>query len=121
MRKQNKAWRKIANRLVLTVLLLSLIGTCLSVGLQLRRNRLDHALIDAIKEQEVQKAIELLDQGANANAVDRQDRPLTFQAVLADFQAKLQRKVPPKISANPPSALIVLCSRRSKGTRWTDP
>jgi ankyrin repeat protein len=116
-----KAGHKRAGRILFALSLLALTGVCLSIGMQLRQSHLDHALLTAIKKQEAQKAIELLDQGASANAEDREDRSSRLHAYLADFWAKIRGKAVRKNDTYHASALVILCMTRSKGARWEDP
>ena len=80
-----KTFRKRLTWLLLVLFLLPVLITSVWYYRQVRQQRLDHALIEAIKKEDTQKAIALLDEGADANTVDKPYTPVTFKSVLTDF------------------------------------
>ena len=92
---------------MLAMPLLVVVATTISIGLKYRQASLDSALITAIQDRKSDRAIQLLNQGANANATDDPDRPTTFQAMLSEFLRRFRDGAKPQQSRN--SALILAC------------
>src|SRR5207249_1278615 len=74
---------------------------------QIRQQRLDRALIAAIKHNRIPTAIALLDAGADANTVDKPRKPITWKSLLADFGSRFHGYVPPKETEYYPPALLL--------------
>src|SRR5262249_51704363 len=106
--------------LLAAIAFLALTAIIISIGRQLRQIYLNRALIAAIKKQEEQKAIGLLEQGADANTVDRIDKPLSIPALLADLRQRIQGGHARRDEEYHASALMVLCATRNKEVRWED-
>src|ERR1043166_2029675 len=85
---------------------------------QARQQRLDHALIEAIKKNDTKAAIALLDQGADANTTAKPYHQVTFKSLLVDFWNKINGNVPVQSTSPFPSALILTIYNRSGG--WVD-
>lgn len=85
-----KALRKRAIWILLSLFLLPVLLLGIWYGRQVRQQRLDHALIEAIKKQDTPKAIALLDQGADANAEDKAYEPKSLWSLLEEFWNRLQ-------------------------------
>ncbi|HLJ58014.1 MAG TPA: hypothetical protein VKT77_23450, partial [Chthonomonadaceae bacterium] len=80
--------------------------------LQVRQGRPDAELIAALKGREDDRAIGLLDEGADANAIDDLTRPKTIRDLIT---ALFQRRRNAATSKNPrPSAIVLACANR-----WT--
>lgn len=78
--------RKRAIWILLALFLLPILLFGFWYGRQVRQNNLDHSLILAIKQQDTQKAIALLNDGADANVVDKPFVPVTLWSVLKEFR-----------------------------------
>ena len=91
-----KTWRRWCVYILLALIVLPVLVTTVWYGRQVRQQRLDHALIAAIKKNDTAGAIALLDQGADANATDKPETPLTFKNLLADFWNRIKGNKPPK-------------------------
>jgi hypothetical protein len=91
-----KSLRKRSILILLALFLLPLLASLFSYSRQERRKNLDHALIEAIKNQDTPTAIAMLNEGADANAVDKPYTPLTFRSLLSDFWNRFKRHPPPK-------------------------
>ena len=82
-------------RLLLSLLALAflacLAATAVSVSQQLRQDRLDRALIRAVKALDAPGVERLLAEGANANARDSEEPPLTLMGLVKRAIARLQR------------------------------
>src|SRR5438874_353932 len=102
-----KALRKRSLWILLAVTLLSLLIFCLWYDRQIRQQRLDRALIAAIKHNRIPTAIALLDAGADANTVDKPRKPITWNSLLADFGSRFHGYVPPKETEYYPPALLL--------------
>lgn len=87
-----KVLRKYAIWCLLFLFLMPVLAFGIWYGRQVRQNNLDHALIEAIKKQQTQKAIDLLNEGADANATDKPYQSLTLTGMLRDFWAVMQRR-----------------------------
>src|SRR5262249_31717099 len=74
---------------------------------QVRQQRLDCALIAAIKKKDTTGAIALLDLGANANATDKPYVSITWKSTLLDFWERMKGKQPPKDTAVYTPALLL--------------
>lgn len=74
---------------------------------QVRQQRLDHALIEAIKKNDTQTAIALLDQGADANATDKPYTSVRLGNALAGFWNGLRGNRLTQENTVYPSALLV--------------
>src|SRR5579871_4676120 len=72
-----------------------------------RQAQLDHALIAAIKRNDIPSALSLLKQGADSNARDTGDKPPSFQQALADMGDRILYRSDSANRANPPTALIL--------------
>ncbi len=95
----------------ITVLIAVLVLPALAFGgwlsWQIRQQRLDHALIEAIKKRDTPTAIRLLDQGADPNAKDRPYKRITLKRLLADFWNKMKGNKPPLNGAEYRPALLL--------------
>src|SRR5437899_2955532 len=93
------------------ILLALLVLPALTFGIwyerQVKQQRLDRALIEAIKMQDTPTAIALLDQGADANATDKPVTRITLKGLLADYWNRLKGNKPPKDTKYYPSALLL--------------
>jgi len=88
-----------------------LIGIPILLILQeVQRLQRNPALIAAIKRDDVETAVALLEAGADANASDEPSPPLTFREICADLRDRLHGKTPPRPprDAGYPPALLVL-------------
>jgi hypothetical protein len=94
--------------LLLALILLPVLVSCVWYGLQVRQQRLDHALIKAIKKRDTGTAISLLDQGADANATDKPEISVTLKSMLDVFWSRLKGNAPSKDTGFFPSALLSL-------------
>jgi ankyrin repeat protein len=76
--------------LLFTFLLLAvLIGLPVwSIYRQVRQERLNHALIAAIKHNDPEQVFSLLAAGADSNTWDRGDKPISFPQVLSGFRQR---------------------------------
>jgi ankyrin repeat protein len=77
---------------------------------QIRQDNLDHALIQAVKDLNVTAVNRLLDLGANANARDTAEPPLTLPRLLQCLLARLQHKPFVLAYGERESALLVVLS-----------
>jgi len=102
-----KALRKRLTWLLLALFLLPVLVSSVWYWRQVRQQRLDHALIEAIKKNDTSAAIALLNQGADANATDRPYTPVTFQSALADFWNRMKGKKPQEDTTFYPPALLL--------------
>ena len=68
----------------MALLLLPVLACSVWYAWQVRQQRLDRALIQAIKKNDTPAAIALLDRGADANATDKFDTPITLKSLLAN-------------------------------------
>ena len=78
------------------IVILSVLVCIFCFSRQIRQERLDQSLIQAIQKHDVQKATSLLNQGANANATNRPYRPLTWKLLLTDLWDRLRGNKPPQ-------------------------
>ena len=81
----------------------------LSIWLQIRQDRLNVALITAIKNRQADQAINLLDQGADANATDTHHPAVTIRQILSDFVATMRGRRATHKHPEGPSALLLVC------------
>ena len=88
-------------------------GVCLSLW-QVRQGQLDSALIAAVETDDAHSAIDLLDQGADANAAKRVGRPESLDLVWRDLQSWLHGRRPPQRSYIAP-ALYLVYTHEQKG------
>src|SRR5882724_12766570 len=68
----------------------------------------DRDLIAAIKSNDTEKAIALLDAGADANALDLQDKSNHFREILSDFWQRRHDKLRQSSAGQHDSAIMVL-------------
>lgn len=85
-----KAHRKRTIWILLALFLLPILVFGLWYGRQVRQQRLDHALIEAIKKDDTQKVIALLKDGADANAMDKPFKSPTLDELFTAFWQRLQ-------------------------------
>src|SRR5690348_12263379 len=71
------------------------------------QERLDYALIAAIKRHDLSLALALLKQGADGNARDMGDKPSSFQQAFADFCDKILHRSASTDQADSPTALLL--------------
>lgn len=102
-----KVLRKRAIWILLALFLLPVLLFFVWYSRQVRQQQLDHALIEAIKKNETQKAIALLNLGADANATDKPYQPMTFPTILADAWKQGRGNQPPLHTKYYPSALLL--------------
>ncbi|MCW3051645.1 MAG: ankyrin repeat protein [Chthonomonadales bacterium] len=90
------------------IVILSVLFCIFCFSRQIRQERLDQSLIQAIKKQDVQTAISLLNQGANANATNRPYRSLTWKLLLTDLWDRLRGSKPPQTTQTYSPALTLV-------------
>src|SRR5690349_1040729 len=110
-RRLDRRGRKRTLWIVIAVPLLGLVlAGAIWTEAQLKQDALDSALIQAIKLSQTDRTVLLLNQGANANALDRQSGPWTIGMFVSEIRAKLyptgQQYAPPR------PALLVTCEYR---------
>jgi hypothetical protein len=103
-----KSLRKHLTCLVMALVLLPVLASCVWYARQSRQQRLDHALIEAIKKSDTQTAIALLDAGADANATDKPVRQQPVAQILFDCWDRLRGKKPPADAKPYDPAILVL-------------
>ena len=84
--------RKIIQRsgfIVLIVLILCVVGLAWHVYQDVRQERLDRALIAAIKRPKSAEVLSLLAQGADPNSREMGGQPLTFVQSLKDLLTRM--------------------------------
>jgi hypothetical protein len=91
-----------------TVVLLALLVCGIRCAQQIRQERLDQALIQAIKKQDATTAISLLKQGANANTTNRPYKLLTWRSLWMDFWSGLKGIKPPPDTTHYSPALALV-------------
>src|ERR1043166_749336 len=107
-RSNDKTWRIGSFLLFLAAVILPVLSFSVWYSRQERQQRLDHALIEAIKKNDTMTAIALLDEGADANATDKPYNPLSIRNLLMNFWACFQRKESkPEEKAYTPALLLV--------------
>jgi hypothetical protein len=106
-----KALRKRSLWILLTLILLPILASFIWYGRQIRQQRLDRALIEAIKKDDTKTAIALLDQGADANVTDRPEKPVTLPGLLSALWNRIKGNPPPRDTKVYPSALLLPYSR----------
>lgn len=94
--------------ILLTIIILPVLASCVWYARQSRQQRLDYALIEAIKKNDTKTAITFLEQGADANATDKPYTPITLKSVLADFWNRIKGNKPPKDTKYYPPALMLV-------------
>src|SRR5262249_12410025 len=114
----NNNRRSVSFWIFLIVVLISVVGMVFWYWQQVRQQRLDHALIEAIKKEDTKTAIALLDAGADANATDKPYKPMTWNRMLADLWNKLQGKKPAIETQVYESALVLVYPTGRILTRW---
>jgi ankyrin repeat protein len=105
VRTRNGRSRRVARRSAAAVLLASLAACGVVLALFLRQERLDAALIQAIKLRRNDAAIALLRQGANANA---EDGRTSMKELAAALWAKMRGRPAPGQRRR--SALLLACT-----------
>jgi hypothetical protein len=89
-------------------MVLPMLASVVWFGRQVRQQQLDHALIEAIKKQDTPTGISLLSQGADANAVDRPYKPMTYGSLLTDWWNRLKGIKPQPNTKNYSPALMLV-------------
>jgi ankyrin repeat protein len=105
-----KSLRKRLTWILLALVLLPILIFCLWYGRQVRQQRLDHALIVAIKKNDTPTAIAMLNQGADANATDKPHLSPTLTAMLADLWHRIRHHPPEQARPYHPALLLSLGS-----------
>ena len=72
-----------------------------------KQQRLDHAFIEAIKKEDTQKAIELLNQGADANVTAKPDTPITMTRFIGELWERIKGSPLPSSQSYAPSAFLL--------------
>lgn len=103
-----KTRRRLLLFLLGSALLACIILSALSLDRQFRQDRLDRALIKAVKDLDAPAVERLLAEGASANARDTGEPPLTLLEVIEQAIARLQDKAVSPSVENPDSALALL-------------
>lgn len=93
--------------ILLTLFLLPVLASLVWYGRQVRQQRLNHALIEAIKKNDTRSAIALLEEGADSNATNQSYIPITFKSTLADFWNRVKGNKRPKSAAFDAPALLM--------------
>lgn len=99
-----RKWRFAAPILLLA---LPLLAAIILVCYQIRQDNLDHALIKAVKDLDAPSVTRLLDQGANANAYDSSEPPLTLLSLLKHLWLRIQNKKVASDSSRPALRLLL--------------
>src|SRR5436305_718935 len=81
------------------------------IGQQLRQDSLDCALVQAVKKLDAPAVSRLLDQGANANAMDTGEPPPTLPELLKHLLARLRHQPEGIASGKLKSVLALHLSR----------
>ena len=115
-----KSRRKLLTWMLLALFLLPVLFTSVWCWRQAMQQRLDHALIEAIKRNDTPRAIALLDRGADANATDKPYQAITLRRLLDDFWNRLKGKTPGKEEEQPETALLMTTCGVWEGNRGTD-
>lgn len=89
------------------LLLLPILAFSVWYGRQVRQRRFDYALIEAIKKNDAKKAIALLNEGADANAVDKPYQPKTFWSMLQELWNRSKTNQTVEENGSFPSALMM--------------
>src|SRR5262245_43399777 len=95
-RAKSNLWRRVSVLILLCAVILPVLVTTIWYWRQVRQQRLDHALIEAIKKNDTPKAISLLDQGADANSTDKPYQPITLNSFLIGFWNRMRGNTPPR-------------------------
>jgi hypothetical protein len=102
-----KSHRKHLSYLLLALFLLPILALFIWYGRQVRQQMLDHSLIEAIKREDTLGAVAVLNQGADANAIDKPYLPMTLKSTLMDFWNRMKGNQPEKDgNAHPPALLL---------------
>jgi len=131
-----KALRKWSIGILLALLLLPASFFCLLYGREVRQQRLDRALIQAIKKEDTLTAIDLLNQGADANVTDKPFRQITLKSFLTDLWNRLRGKKPlqsqefytpalllaygPVTFGIPDTSLVMMLNESDNSSEWND-
>jgi ankyrin repeat protein len=110
--------RKLLYWMLPALFVLPVLFTSIWYWSQVRQQRLDHALIEAIKRNDTPRAIALLDRGADADATDKPYQPITPKRMLDDFWNRLKRKMPQKEEEPPETALLMTTCGDSEGNSF---
>src|SRR5579871_4536219 len=104
----SKIWSKRFIRILLALFLLPVLALGFWHNRQVHQQRLDDALVAAVEKNDTDRAIALLEARANANAIHRFHKPLTFKSVLAEIWGKPDGNKTPQQTPSYPTALLLL-------------
>lgn len=95
MKKAKRHWRK---AIPIVLLLLPVLAITAKVSHQTRQDHLDQSLVAAVKRLDSSEVVELLNQGADANATEQKPKTLlqTIRHVLTHWQNNHENKPPSK-------------------------